>query len=84
MGFSMRCAFTRLAVSASLAFLPFLATPFAGAQTAAAVQRSARVLTAVDAGQKVRLSNHVPVFADTSQLPSTALSSSGPFSDLRL
>jgi len=40
------------------------------------------VLGAVDAGQTVRLSGHVPVYADVKQLPSTALDPSAKFAHL--
>ncbi len=78
----MRPSFARLALPAVLATLSFAVAPFARAQTTAAVEHSARITGAVDAGQKVQLTGHVPAFADTNQLPSTAISSGANFEHL--
>ena len=80
----MRRLFTRFAVSTLLASLAFSTVSLCGAQTAAAVKSSARVLGAVDPGQTVRLSGHVPAFADTTRLPSTAMDPKASFAHLTM
>ncbi|HEY4357972.1 MAG TPA: protease pro-enzyme activation domain-containing protein [Acidobacteriaceae bacterium] len=62
-------------------FLSSLAKP-AIAQSAKAVAASARITAPVNAGVTTRLTGQVPVYADTTRLPSTALDPSASFSHL--
>src|SRR5579875_1165208 len=82
MGFTMRRSSAGCAVAGLLASFALFTASASHAQTAAAVQHSARVAGVVDAGNTVRLTGHVPAFADTSRLPSTALSPSARFEHL--
>ncbi len=77
------CAAPVLRIAAWLLVAAWAALPCT-AQTAAAVQRSARVLSPVDGGKSTRLSGHVPVFADTDRLPSAALPPRASFSHLTM
>src|ERR1700753_1610678 len=53
-----------------------------GAQSARAVAASARITAPVDAGIRTRLAGHVPMYADATKVPSTALDPSATFANL--